>query len=215
VANCHLPTPVGSCCFIRRSSEKPKLISILAASSPTCCGIIADFHLRSQALATSLSSYDIVVHCGIIADLWLTATFPLLWDLAVSFNEAVRDQTLSLFLGHHRRLVAASLPTFICAHRRLRLHCRLNLYSGISTSVVQLLQQLGPNNYLLRTSVRLILLHHCRLESAPRRTTCSIDGRLESSSDRTTCGVTAVLIIIVATLPLPHFCGIMLLLVAI
>ena len=65
VANCHLPTPVGSCCFIRQSSERPKLVSIVAASSPACCGIIADFHSRSQALATSLSSYDIiVVHCG-------------------------------------------------------------------------------------------------------------------------------------------------------
>jgi hypothetical protein len=63
--------------------------------------------------------------CGIIADLWLTATFPLLWDLATSLYEAVRDQNLSLFLGHHRRLVAASSPTFICAHRRLRHHCRL------------------------------------------------------------------------------------------
>jgi hypothetical protein len=176
----------------------------------------ADFHLRSRALATSLSSYDIiVVHCGTHADLWLNATFPLLWDLAALFDEAVRDQNLSLFLRHHCRLVAASSPTFICAHRRLRLHCRLHLYSGISTSVVQLLQQLGPNNYLLRTSVRLNLRHHCRLESSPRRTTCGIDGRLESSSDRTTCGVTAVLIIIVATLPLPHFCGIMLLLVAV
>jgi hypothetical protein len=140
------PTPVGSCCFIRRSSERPKLVSILAASSATCCGI---------------------------------------------------------------------MPTFICAHRRLRLHCRLNFCSGVSTSVVQLLQQLGPNNYLLRTSVRLILRHHCRLESSPHRTTSGIDGRLESSSDRTTCGVAAVLIIIVATLPLPHFCGIMLLLVAV
>jgi hypothetical protein len=163
VANCHLPTPVGSCCFIRRSSERPKLVSILAASSPTCCGIIANFHLRSQALATSLlsvswccflessvrplqglfcgfiadfylrsqalvtslSSYDIiVVHCGTHADLWLTATFPLLWDLAASFNKAVRDQNLSLFLRHNCRLVAASSPTFISAHRRLRLHCR-------------------------------------------------------------------------------------------
>jgi hypothetical protein len=38
--NCHLPTPVGSCCFLRRSSERPKLVSILAAS---------------------LSSYDIIV----------------------------------------------------------------------------------------------------------------------------------------------------------
>jgi hypothetical protein len=101
VANCHLPTPVGSCCFIRRSSERPKFVSILAASSPTCCGIIADFHLRSQALATSLSSYNIiVVHCGTHASLWLTATFPLLWDLAASFDEAVRDQNLSLFLRH-------------------------------------------------------------------------------------------------------------------
>jgi hypothetical protein len=181
------------------------------------CGFIADYHLRSQALATSLLSYDIiVVHCGTHANLWLTATFPLLWDLAASFDEAVRDQNLSLFLRHHRRLVAASSPTFICAqHRRLRLHFRLNLYSGISTSVVQLLQQLRPNNYLLRTSVRLILRHHCRLESSPRRTTCGIDGRLESPSDRTTCGVTVVLIIIVATLPLPHCCGIMLLLVAV
>jgi hypothetical protein len=176
----------------------------------------ADFHLRSQASGTSLSSYDIiVVHSGTHADLWLTATFPLLWDLAASFDEAVRDQNLPLFLRHHRRLVAASSPTFICAHRRLRHHCRLNLYSGRSTSVVQLLQQLGPNNYLLRTSVRLILRHHCRLESSPRRTTCGTNGRLESSSDRTTCGVTAVLIIIVATLPLPHFRGIMLLLVAV
>jgi hypothetical protein len=71
-------------------------------------------------------SYDIiVVHCGTHADLWLTATFPLLWDLAASFDEAVRDQNLSLFLRHHRRLVAASSPTFIRAHRRLRLHCRL------------------------------------------------------------------------------------------
>jgi hypothetical protein len=122
---------------------------------------------------------------------------------------------LSLFLRHHCRLVAASLPTFICAHRRLRLHCCLNLYSGMSTSVVQLLQQLGPNNYLLCTSVRLILRHHCRLESSFHRTACGIDGRLESLSDRTTCGITAVLIIIVATLPLPHFCGIMLLLVAV
>jgi hypothetical protein len=163
VANCHLPTPVGSCCFIRRSSERPKLVSILAASSPTCCGIIADFHLRSQALATSLSSvscyflessvrplqglscgfiadfylhsqalatslssYDIiVVHCGTHADLWLTATFALLWDLAASFDEAVRDQNLSLFLRHNCRLVAASSPTFIRAHGRLRHHCRL------------------------------------------------------------------------------------------
>jgi hypothetical protein len=66
--------------------------------------------------------------CGIIADLWLTATFPLLWDLAASFDEAVRDQNLSLFLQHHCRLAVASSPTFICAHRRLRLHCRLNLY---------------------------------------------------------------------------------------
>jgi hypothetical protein len=115
----------------------------------------------------------------------------------------------------NRRLVAASSPTFISAHRRLRLHCRLHLYSGISTSVVQLLQQLGPNNYLLCTSVRLIVRHHCRLESLPRRTTCGIDGRLESSSDRTTCSVTAILIIIVATLPLPNFYGIMLLLVAV
>jgi hypothetical protein len=153
--------------------------------------------------------------CGIIANLWLTATFTLLWDLAASFDKAVRDQNLSLFLGHYRRLVAASSPTFICSHRRLRLHCCLNLYSGISTSVVHLLQQLGPNNYLLRTSVHLILRHHCRLESSPCRTTCGIDGRLESSSDRTACGVTAVLIIIVATLPLPHFCGIMLLLVVV
>jgi hypothetical protein len=64
--------------------------------------------------------------CGIIADLWLTATFPLLWDLAASFDEAVRDQNLSLFLRHHCRLVAASSPTFICAHRRLLHHCRLS-----------------------------------------------------------------------------------------
>jgi hypothetical protein len=170
------------------------------------CRLVANCHLPRLF---------IVVHCGTHADLWLTATFPLLWDLAASFDEAVRDQNLSLFLRHHHRLLAGSLPVFICAHRRLRLHCRLNLYSGISTSVVQLPQQLGPNNYLLRTSVRLILRHHCRLESSPRRTTCGIDGRLESSSDRTTCGVTAVLIIIVATLPLPHFCGIMLLLVAV
>jgi hypothetical protein len=92
---------------------------LVATSLPTC-------HLRSQALATSLSSYDIiVVHCGTHADLWLAATFPLLWDLAASFDEAVRDQNLSLFLRHHRRLVAASLPTFSSAHRRLRLHCRL------------------------------------------------------------------------------------------
>jgi hypothetical protein len=163
VANYHLPTPVGSCCFIRRSSERPKLVSILAASSPTCCGIIADLHLRSQALATSLSSVSccflessvrpfqglscgfiadfylrsqalatsllsyniIVVHCDTHADLWLTATFPLLWDLAASFNEAVRDQNLSLFLRHNCRLVAASSPAFIGAHRRLQLHCRL------------------------------------------------------------------------------------------
>jgi hypothetical protein len=150
VTNCHLPTPVGSCCFIRQSSERPKLVSILAASWPTCCGIMADFHLRSQALATSLSSvsccflessvrplqglscgfiadfhlrsqafatsllsYDIiVVHCGTHADLWLAATFPLLWDLAASFDEAVRDQNLSLFLRHHRQLSFA--PTGAC-----------------------------------------------------------------------------------------------------
>jgi hypothetical protein len=56
-----------------------KLASILGASSPTCCGIIANFHLRSQALVTSLSSYDIIVdHCGTHADLRLAATFPLL-----------------------------------------------------------------------------------------------------------------------------------------
>jgi hypothetical protein len=85
----------------------------------------ADFHLRSQALVTSLSSYHIIaVHCGTHANLWLTATFPFLWVLAASFDEAVRDQNLSLFLRHHRRLVAASSPTFICAHRRLRHHCR-------------------------------------------------------------------------------------------
>jgi hypothetical protein len=52
-------------------------------------------------------------------------TFPLLWDLAASFDEAVRDQNLSLFLLHNHRLVAASSPAFISAHRRLRLHCRL------------------------------------------------------------------------------------------
>jgi hypothetical protein len=86
----------------------------------------ADLHLRSHALATSLSSYDIiVVHCGTHADLCLTATFPLLWDPAPSFDEAVRDQKLSKFLRHHCRLVAASSPTFIRAHRRLRHHCRL------------------------------------------------------------------------------------------
>jgi hypothetical protein len=86
----------------------------------------ANFHLHSQALATSLSSDDIiVVHCGTHANLWLTATFPLLWDLAASFDGAVRDQNLSLFLQHHRQLVAASLPTFIRAHRRLQHHCRL------------------------------------------------------------------------------------------
>jgi hypothetical protein len=71
------------------------------------CGFIADFHLRSQALATSLSSYDIiVVHCSTHANLWLTATFPLLWDLAASFDEAVRDQNF------HCRLVAnCHIPT--------------------------------------------------------------------------------------------------------
>ncbi len=93
VANCHLPTPVGSCCFIRRSSERPKLVSILAASSPTCCGIIADFHLRSQALATSLSS----VSCCFL-------------------ESSVRPL---------QGLSCGIMPTFICAHRRLRLHCRL------------------------------------------------------------------------------------------
>jgi hypothetical protein len=84
----------------------------------------ADFHLRSQALVTSLSSYDIiVVHCGTHADLWLTATFPLLWDLAASFDEAVRDQNLSLFLRHHRRLSLALTGAcdFIVI---LRHHCR-------------------------------------------------------------------------------------------
>jgi hypothetical protein len=87
---------------------------------PTFLRHHADFHLRSQALATSLSSYDIiVVHCGTHADLWLTATCPLLWDLAASFDKAVRDQNLSLFLRHHHRLVAASSPAFICAQKAL------------------------------------------------------------------------------------------------
>jgi hypothetical protein len=48
-----------------------------------------------------------------------------MWDLAASFDEAVRDQNLSLLLRHHRRLVAASSPTFIRAHTRLQHHCRL------------------------------------------------------------------------------------------
>jgi hypothetical protein len=105
--------------------------------------------------------------CGIIADLWLTATFPILWDLAASFDEAVRDQNLSLFLRHHRRLVAASSPTFICAHRRLRHHCRL--YHAASWKAVQ-----DHYKVFLAASCRLsfaltgacnfivILQHHCR-----------------------------------------------------
>jgi hypothetical protein len=101
------------------------------------CGITAGFHLRSQALATSLLSYNIiVVHCGNHSDLWLTATFPLLWDLAASFDKAVRAQTLSLFLWHNRRLVAASLPTSICAHRRLRHHCCLTTSLSFITAIM-------------------------------------------------------------------------------
>jgi hypothetical protein len=109
--------------------------------------------LRSQELATSLSSYDIiVVHCGTHADLWLTATFPLLWDLAASFNEAVRDQNLSLFLRHNRRLVASSSPTCIRAHRRLRHHCRLTTSLPFTAALVPSflcaspLTCLSPNN---------------------------------------------------------------------
>jgi hypothetical protein len=106
-----------SCCFLESSMRPLQGLS---------CGFTADFHLRSQALATSLSSHDIiVVHCGTHANLWLTATFPLMWDLAASFDKAVRDQNLSLFLRHNRRLVAVSSPTYICAHRRLRLRCLL------------------------------------------------------------------------------------------
>jgi hypothetical protein len=81
-------------------------------------------HCRLSLALTGACNF-IVVQCGTHADLWLTTTFPLLWDLAASFGEAVRDQNLSLFLRHHRRLIAASLPTFISAHRRLRLHCCL------------------------------------------------------------------------------------------
>jgi hypothetical protein len=110
IANLHLRSQAlatslssVSCCFLE-SSARP-----LQGRS---CDFIADFHLRSQALATSLSSYNIIVdHCGTHANLWQTATFPLLWNLAASFDNAVRDPDLSLFLRHNCRLVAASSRT--------------------------------------------------------------------------------------------------------
>jgi hypothetical protein len=149
VANCHLPTPVGSCCFIRRSSERPKLVSILAASSPTCCGIIADFHLRSQALAASLSSVSCCflessvrplqgLSCGIMSTLICAHKRLRLHCRSLRHScRLVANCHLPTPVGSCcfiRRsserpklvsILAASSPTFICAHRRLRLHCRL------------------------------------------------------------------------------------------
>jgi hypothetical protein len=91
---------------------------------------------------------------------------------------------------------------------------------------------------LIAASCRLYLRHHCRLNSSSHRTTCGIitvlidlySGIIATSTlmwyytareavwDQTClgCGIIADLVfIIVQSLPLPHFCGIMLLLVAV
>jgi hypothetical protein len=138
VANYHLPTHVGSCCFIRRSSERAKLVSILAASSPTCCGIIADFHLRSQALAPSLSS----VSCCFL-------------------ESSVRPL---------QGLSCGIMPTFICAHRRLRLRCRLttslSFIAALMPTCCGIIADFHLRSQALATS--LLSVSCCFLESGVR-----------------------------------------------
>jgi hypothetical protein len=133
-----------------------------------------------------LLSYDIiVVRCGTHADLWLTATFPLLWDLAASFDEAVRAQNLSLFLRHHRRLTFALTGAcnivVVCimlllgkqcetiTRSFLRLHCRL---SFALTGACDFIVVLRHHCRSLRHSCRLVA--NCHLRPTPVGSCCFI-----------------------------------------
>jgi hypothetical protein len=136
--------------------------------------------LRSQqALATSLLSYDIiVVHCGTHADLWLTATFSLLWNLAASFDEAVREQNLSLFLRHNRRLSLALTGAcgLLSSYDIIVVHCGTHADLWLTATFPLLWDLAGSFDEAVRDQklsldscgiVADLLRDHCRFSFAP------------------------------------------------
>jgi hypothetical protein len=190
----------------------------------------AGFTATWAAAATSISSYIFIVASD--------ATPILLWDYTAM--KAVWDHTKS-FLRHHCRLWLRHHAGFTCgitADLILRLigrlawslycssmsscdlHVVLYLYSGINATSTLLsdyaaMKVVGDHTRsFLRHHCQLYLRHYCRLASSSHRTTCGITANLNDLYTAHWWAVaTSMLsyIFIVALMPLPHSCGIMLL----
>jgi hypothetical protein len=113
-------------------------LSFTTALMPTC-GKLPPSHSCGILLLQSTTQWETktcLYSCGIIADL----------------------------LRHHRQLVAASSPTYICAHRRLGLHCCL--YHAASWKAVR-----DHYKVVLVTSLPTFICAHRRLRLHCHRTT--------------------------------------------
>jgi hypothetical protein len=149
---------------------------------------------RPRPLMASMPLYDIIIiHYGIVQTSLITASCQL-----YSFMSSSCDFHNVLYL-YSGIWCHSHTPVGLCCYEGSMRPYKVFLAASLPT--------------LIAASCRLYLRHYCRLDSSSHRTTCGITADL---SDLYTAHLWAVAtsmssyIFIVASMPLPHSCGIML-----
>jgi hypothetical protein len=162
-----------------------------------------------------MGAHQIILMCSLARPRRLMASMPL-YDIIVIHCGIVPTS-----------LIAASCRLYCCMSSSCDFHIVLYLYySGIrchSHTPVGLYcyeSSMRPYKVFLAASLptliagRLYSRHYCRLDSSSHRTTCGITANLSdlyTAHRRAVATSMSSYIFIVASMPLPHSCGIMLL----